>query len=130
MTEEQFSKIKEYRNLLEVMCDNGESWLPDEFEAELFEFFENLIFQNNWSIIAADTHRWVDTDGWYEVDFHLETDFGDVYINTIYGDKDLEDIWSENNPQPAVLSDCNLGHHTWDWFYFLNKLIEKAGINN
>lgn len=130
MTEEQFSKIKEYRNLLEVMYDNGESWLPDEFEAELFEFFENLIFQNNWSIIAADTHRWVDTDGWYEVEFHLETDFGDVYINNVDGDKDLEDIWSENNPQPAVLSDCGLDYHTWDWFYFLNKLIEKKGINN
>lgn len=112
------------------MYDNGESWLPDEFEAELFEFFENLIFQNNWSIIAADTHRWVDTDGWYEVEFHLETDFGDVYINNVDGDKDLEDIWSENNPQPAVLSDCGLDHHTWDWFYFLDKLIEKTGINN
>lgn len=62
--------------------------------------------------------------GFYEVEFHLNTEIGDIYINTETGDRELEDEWSSNNPQIVELSDCYLSGKAWDWYYFLENLYE------
>lgn len=50
-------------------------------------------------IIADDTHRWVDTDGFYEVQFTLVLKEIEIYLGTVSGDSELQEAWSENNPQ-------------------------------
>ena len=124
MTEEEIAKAKEYSKKCEEFYDNHEDWIPDELENEISDFVRSLIYKYDWTITADDTHRWVECDGWYEVEFMLNTEIGDIYINTESGDQDLEDEWSENNPQEVNLEDCYLCSRSWDWYYFLENLYE------
>lgn len=123
---DELNKLKEYRDkCYYIHHSRKEECLPNELEAELFELVSGLIQKYDWEIIADDTHRWVDTDGWYEVSFNLDTheSYEPVYINTICGDRELEDTWSIGNPQKAELDDCGLDYHSWDWYYFLDNLV-------
>ena len=123
MTPEEITKAKEYSKKCEELYDEHIEWVPDELENEINDFVSSLIYKYDWTITADDTHRWVECDGWYEVEFMLNTEVGEIYINTESGDQDLEDQWSEDNPQDVHLCDCYLGK-TWDWYYFLENLYE------
>jgi hypothetical protein len=48
-------------------------------------------------VYANDTHRWCDTDGFYEVEFSLQNGNQYLYIHTECGNQSLEDKWSKNN---------------------------------
>ena len=48
-------------------------------------------------IYANDTHRWCETDGFYEVEFSLQNGNQYLYIHTACGNQYLEDKWSKNN---------------------------------
>lgn len=124
MTLEEIAKAKEYSKKCEELYDNHEEWIPDELENEISDFVRSLIYKYDWTITADDTHRWVECDGWYEVEFMLNTEIGDIYIKTESGDQDLEDEWSENNPQEVYLENCYLYGHSWDWYYFLEDLYK------
>lgn len=124
MTPEEIAKAKEYSEKCEKFHAEHVEWMPDEFVKELEDFVGGLISKYEWTITADDTHRWVDTDGWYEVEFNVNTEIGDIYINTESGDQDLEDEWSENNPQGINLYDCYLWNCSWDWYYFLDNLYK------
>lgn len=54
---------------------------------------------NGWKLVASDTHRWVESDGFYEVQFELHKDNHKIYLHAESGGQDLEDEWSKNNPQ-------------------------------
>lgn len=123
MTQEEIEKAKEYSKKCKEFYDKRNEWVPDELENEIKDFVNGLINQYEWTITADDTHRWVDTDGFYEVEFNLNTEIGDIYIHTECGDRDLEDEWSSNNPQEVELNDCYLGK-SWNWYYFLENLYE------
>lgn len=124
MTPEEIAKAKEYSKKCEKFHAEHEEWIPDELENEISDFVRSLIYKYGWTITADDTHRWVESDGWYEVEFMLNTEIGDIYINTESGDQDLEDEWSENNPQDVNLEDCYLYGRSWDWYYFLEGLYK------
>lgn len=58
-------------------------------------------------LVASDTHRWVESDGFYEVQFmikfpdHTEykSEESGIYIHNVKGKKELQEQWSKNNPQ-------------------------------
>lgn len=129
MTPEEIAKAKEYSKKCEEFYGNHEEWIPDELENEISDFVRSLIYKYDWTITADDTHRWVECDGWYEVEFMLNTEIGDIYIKTESGDQELEDEWSENNPQEVNLVDCYLYGNSWDWYYFLENLYETYENN-
>ena len=60
---------------------------------------------NGWELVADDTHRWVSCDGFYEVEFTLRKDGEKIYLHTESGGQDLENEWSENNPQQVYVDD-------------------------
>lgn len=60
---------------------------------------------NGWELVADDTHRWVSCDGFYEVQFTLRKGDEEIYLHTESGGQDLEDEWSENNPQQVYVDD-------------------------
>lgn len=60
---------------------------------------------NGWELVADDTHRWCSCDGFYEVQFTLRKDDEEIYLHTESGGQDLEDEWSENNPQQVNVND-------------------------
>lgn len=105
------------------------SSIDSDVEDELVDFINGLIWKYNWRIEADDTHRWVETDGFYEVEFHLYTEKGSVYINNKSGDNDLQEEWSENNPQNLdTIADCYM-YSAWDWYYFLDGLIKEYDLS-
>jgi hypothetical protein len=57
-------------------------------------------------IEAQDTHRWCECDGYYELQFLLILDAypGGIYLHTVNGNQELEDKWSDNNPQEVDIS--------------------------
>lgn len=126
MTQEEYNKVKEYSNKLEKLnkiC----TWIEDNFEKELIDFFDNLISIEGWEIIAHDTHRWVRSDGFYEVEFNIKTNIPDfeIYIRTKCGDMDLQEMWSENNPQKVhSLRECYMDS-TWNWHYFVDMFLSE-----
>ena len=79
--------------------------MGDRLEKIFFKICEYLCYELGYTVYANDTHRWVDSDGWYEVQFTLEKDGKDIYINTQYGDRDLEEEWTNNNG-PCEISDA------------------------
>ena len=129
MKKEELLKLKEFVKELDKIPNPSDSSVPYDLEGELFQFFDELMSKYNWTIIADDTHRWVETDGWYEVAFYLITDFTErIYINTESGDIDLQNDWSENNPQEVDnIRECYMDT-VWDWNYFLVKLINDIEI--
>lgn len=129
MTPEEIAKAKEYSKKCKEFHAKHVEWLSEELVKEMEDFVNGLIYKYDWTITADDTHRWVECDGWYEVEFMLNTEIGEIYINTESGDQDLEDEWSENNPQDANLEDCYLWSRSWDWYYFLENLY-KTYENN
>ena len=128
MEASELEKIKEYRDLCEQYYDSNDNYGPDGFLDEINDFANKLKFKYDWTIQADDTHRWVECDGFYEVEFMLyicedEKD-GDVYINTESGGRDLEDEWSSSNPQDCPTFDYCYMDDTWDWYYFLDGLYK------
>ena len=73
----------------------------------IINIIDQIINKTNFQLVASDTHRWVASDSFYEVQFMLEEDpkeknYNDenhLYITTVSGDQNLEDEWSNNNPQ-------------------------------
>lgn len=130
MTREEYDKIQEYSDRLAEMnksTKQSDKWLDDDFEKEIFEFFDRIIDNEDWKIIASDTHRWVSTDGFYEVQFEIETGLpdGEIYVTTKCGDWDLEEEWSKNNPQEVyTLRDCYMST-TWNWHYFVDCFLSE-----
>lgn len=129
MTKEEKDKIKEY--VAELVKDYGsDSYVRSGLDNEMCDYIDSLCGKYGWEIEADDTHRWVGSDGWYEVQFMLYTGNGSVYINTKSGDQDLEDEWSDSNPQTvSSIRDCYLVS-AWDWRYFLGDLLEFFDKNN
>lgn len=124
MIPEEIEKVKEYSKRCEELCNENNKWLSEELECEIKDFVNGLISYYKWTITADDTHRLVDTDGFYEVEFELNTEIGDIYINTKSGGRDIEDEWSKSNPQRVELDDCYLDGQSWDWYYFLEQLYK------
>lgn len=122
MIPEEIEKVKEYSKKCEELYKEYE-YLPEELESEIEDFVNGLINKYGWTITAHDTHRWVSCDGFYEVEFEMNTEFGDIYINTKSGGQDLQDEWSRSNPQNVELDKCYLSGY-WDWCYFLKNLYE------
>ena len=125
MTKEELNQLSQYMSQVKSLYENDVKYITNELRDEIFNYIEKLMGKYNWSITADDTHRWVESDGWYEVEFMMTTENGEVYINTVSGDMELQEEWSKNNPQSASLCDCGLWCHCWDWYYFINCLIEK-----
>lgn len=65
----------------------------------------NKLIDLGWELTASDTHRWCSSDGFYEVEFSLKKGDEKIYLHTESGDQDLEDNWSENNPQQIWVND-------------------------
>lgn len=125
MTQEEINKLIGYKEQCKTYNDLDQTHIPFELAVEIRQYVEKLIFKYNWTITASDTHRWVDSDGWYEVEFMMYTETGTVYINTESGDRELEELWSNDNPQEVNLCDCYLNEQSWDWYYFLDCLISE-----
>lgn len=125
MTQEEINKLISYKEQCKTYNDSDQVYIPFELAVEIRQYVEKLIFKYNWTITADDTHRWVDSDGWYEVEFMMYTETGTVYINTESGDRELEELWSNDNPQEVNLCDCYLNEQSWDWYYFLDCLISE-----
>ena len=104
-------------------------YLEDDLEQEIVEIVDKIIRENDWGIEAHDTHRWVETDGFYEVEFHLYTENdGQVFIQNKSGGRDLEEEWSDSNPQRVnSISDCYL-MRTWDWKCFLDSFVKEVDV--
>ena len=128
MEKKTFQKLNEYCNDVHILHERGVRWIDNE--EELVNFIDGIINEEGWDIIADDTHRWVESDGFYEVEFNLSTPYGDVYINNKSGGRDLQDEWSESNPHYChSIDECYLDEQSWDWYYFLYELVRVLEKN-
>lgn len=70
--------------------------LEKKVELLFIKVCERFIY-NGFRVFAVDTHRWCETDGFYEVEFSLQNGIKSMYIHTATGNQTLEDKWSKNN---------------------------------
>lgn len=128
MEKKTLQKLNEYRDEVYELHERGVRWIDNE--EQLVNFIDGIINEEGWDIIADDTHRWVESDGFYEVEFNLSTPYEDVYINCKSGGRDLQDEWSESNPQYChSIDECYLDERSWDWYYFLSELVRVLEKN-
>lgn len=133
MTLEELKSLKDMCEILDTYGSyqdsrlnykNQKEYFNESDEGVVIELVDSLISKYGWKIMADDTHRWCESDGFYEVEFHLHTEAGEVYINTESGGQDLEDEWSDNNPQEiSDIRDCYL-RDAFDWKCFIQELID------
>lgn len=67
-----------------------------------------LVDEKGWQVVARDTHRWIDSDGWYELEFALRSQDGieDVYLHThSTHDREFEEEWSREGDTYVEISD-------------------------
>lgn len=72
---------------------------------------EKVCKEHNGVLTATDTHRWVESDGFYEVQFMIkfpnsdksEPDSG-IFLHNESGGVDLENEWSKDNPREIQFS--------------------------
>ena len=129
MRQEDIEKLREYKKILGKVEDK-DTYIKYNLADEIGSLIDSLISQEDWEIVADDTHRWVESDGWYEVQFMLHTDFGNIYINTESGNSELQEQWSDNNPQNvSSIHDCYM-YTIWDWYYFLGNLLDEVNKIN
>ena len=106
--------------------------MGDRLEKLFFKICKYLCYELGYTVYANDTHRWVDSDGWYEVQFTLYKDGKEIYINTQYGDRDLEEEWTNNNG-PCEISDAfysmKYSSNYWDFRYFFTNFIDDGEFN-
>lgn len=106
--------------------------MGDRLEKLFFKICEYFCYELGYTVYANDTHRWVDSDGWYEVQFTLLNGEKEIYINTQYGDRDLEEEWTNNNG-PCEISDAfysmKYSSNYWDFTYFFSNFIDDGEFN-
>jgi len=95
-----------------------------------------LINEKGYYVVAHETHRYIDSDGWFELEFNLRGGSDpntDVYLNTHSDtDQDFEDEWLNHD------SDEELGYDAimWDpytlhdYAYALENIIECDATRN
>lgn len=103
------------------------------------------ICYDKFGLYALDTHRWVETDGFYEVQFEIQesnlkddcierihepSDIKYLYLKTICGDSELEAEWSSNNPQLTTVSEFIYSCDDYDYNSIFEKLKHFASENN
>ena len=75
---------------------------------ELINKLDNILYKLGSNLVARDTHRWIESDGWYELQIsfqpchkdNIDDEDGEIYLITVYDyDGDLESEYSPNNPQ-------------------------------
>ena len=76
------------------------------------------------TIEADDTHRFVESDGFYEVQFTIRFENDYIYLYTKSGDSDLQDEWSPNNPQTVYWSDIQTELSLEDCEYAISNIID------
>lgn len=93
-------------------------------EQELLKKIEDKI-SDGWSLVANDTHRWVESDNFYEVQFELRKGGSKIFIHNESGGQDLEDEWSESNPQlVSAETVMNIMVDEFDFKYALKMIAE------
>jgi hypothetical protein len=99
---------------------------------ELFNNALRYVLENYSCFLEADdTHRWVDTDGFYEVQFTIKFDNDkSIYLTTVYGGQTLQDEWSHANPQSVNYADFECMMDDWDCEYALGRIREYFAENN
>lgn len=106
--------------------------MGDRLEKLFFKICEYLCYELGYTVYANDTHRWVDSDGWYEVEFTLLNGEKEIYINTQCGDRDLEEEWTNNNG-PCEIYDAfysmKYSSNYWDFTYFFSNFIDDGEFN-
>lgn len=72
----------------------------DIFERVLQDLTEN----KGYSIWAHDTHRWISTDGWYELEYELHRkDIKNIYLTTYCSyEQSFEDEWKSDDIHTGV----------------------------
>lgn len=82
----------------EVERDRKRGVRAEALHKLLNEALESLTSTGKYTIRAGDTHRNIDSDGWYELAYYLCNDAGGdevLYITTYTSyEKDFEDEWS------------------------------------
>lgn len=112
-----------------------------EFSQEknrLSELINYVCKNHSAELVATDTHRWVEPDGFYEVQFMIKfpqsTDYdyyeSGIFIHNISGNQNLEDQWSKNNPQKVYFDAFSDDLTEFDLTYAIEKIEEWAKENH
>lgn len=87
--------------------------MKDYKKEELWELIHKVCKEYGGVLISTDTHRWVESDGFYEVQFMIKfpesPDFKEcesgIFIHNESGNQKLEDEWSKTNPREVKFED-------------------------
>lgn len=124
-----------------VNKETFESFDLDSKREYLTKMIEFTLNNSKYDLWATDTHRWIETDSFYEVEFRLgklDEEFSEsldnkdyCYLTTLSGDGNLQEEWSANNPQRANISDFIYDMDEFDLSYSFERVsnfAEKLGL--
>ena len=77
---------------------------------DIFErVLQDLTVNKGYDIWAHDTHRWISTDGWYELEYELHrSDIENIYLTTYCSyEQSFEDEWKSDDIHTGVYY-CNV----------------------
>lgn len=107
------------------------AWLLEPTAEELIDEVLNYLVYKGWRVVAHDTHRWIDSDGWYELQFELMSpDYNeDVYLHTYSTyERDFEEQWSKEGDTEVEICDIYWDDRDdgWDYKYALEGIKRNA----
>lgn len=101
----------------------------DDFLRKILNY---LTDEKNYCIYAHDTHRWISTDGWYELEYNLQDDNGtDVYLTTYNShDQDFEDEWTSEDGHHVTAGELYMNSWSDDPLWIMSNLAGNDKVRN
>ena len=104
-------------------------WYPEDFLKKILTY---LTEEKSYFIYAHDTHRWISSDGWYELEYNLQDDNGtDVYLTTYSShEQDFEDDWSSEDGHHVTPGDLYMNDWKDDPLWIMSNLAGNDKVRS
>lgn len=104
-------------------------WYPYNLLNKILTY---LTEEKSYFIYAHDTHRWISSDGWYELEYNLQDDNGtDVYLTTYSShEQEFEDDWSSEDGYHVTPGDLYMSNWNDDSLWIMSNLAGNDKVRS
>lgn len=104
----------------------------EKAEKLIKDCLERLTYKYSYYIHAGDTHRWIESDGWYELQYellsHEDPNFR-IYLDTYStSEQEFQDEWSTDGGRDIEFHEMCIKNDLWDMQQILTNLTENETV--
>ena len=104
----------------------------EKAEKLIRDCLERLTYKYDYYLHAGDTHRWIESDGWYELEYvllsHTDPNLR-IYLDTYStSDQEFQDEWSTEGGKDIESHEMCIENDLWGMQQILTNLTEDETV--